>query len=66
MHGAAFLAHVDQVQVSSALKPGYRVAMDNLSPPAPCHAVQLFGLAVEEFRGHHDVSGGTLRLPNSP
>ena len=37
MRSASFLAHVEQVPVSSALEPGDRVAMDNLPPPAPCY-----------------------------
>ena len=58
MHGGAFLAHVDQVLVSSALNPGDMLAMDDLPPPTPCDVAHLFGLTIDEFSGHHDVSGG--------
>ncbi len=64
MHGGAFLAHVEQVPVLSALNPGDMLAMDSLPPPAPRHVAQLFGLAVDEFRGHRDVSGSGGRRPS--
>ena len=64
VRSASFLAHVEQVPVSSALEPGDRVAMDNLPPPAPCYVAQLFDLTVEELSGHHDVSDGRHPPPS--
>ena len=55
MHGAAILAHVEQVPVSSM--PSDTLSMDDLPPPAPRCVAQLFGLTVEELSGPPDVSG---------